>query len=74
MIPLLTLFDCKANKSRVKVVNDESPMNLMGDSNASGSHTSWVGNMNKRKRVAELKHRRKSKKLEEKRKALKATK
>jgi hypothetical protein len=29
------------------------------------------GIMNKRKRVAELKHRRKSKKLEEKRKALK---
>jgi hypothetical protein len=46
----------------------------MGDSNASGSHTTWVGNMNKRKRVAELKHRRKSKKLEEKRKALKPAK
>jgi hypothetical protein len=43
----------------------------MGDSPASGSHTTWAGDMNKRKRVAELKHRRKSKKLEEKRKALK---
>jgi len=35
----------------------------MGDSNASGSHTTWASNMNKRKRVAGLKHRRKSMKL-----------
>jgi len=52
----------------------ESPMNLDGGLKCFGQSTTWAGNMNKRKRVAELKHRRKSKKLEEKRKALKPAK
>jgi len=49
-------------------------MNLDGGLTCFGQSHDLGGNMNKRKRVAELKHRRKSKKLEEKRKALKPEK
>jgi hypothetical protein len=46
-------------------------MNLDGGLKYFGQSHGWARNMNKRKRVAQLKHRQKAKKLEEKRKALK---